>query len=118
LRQSRPCSRALRRRFKPLVKAYDLAADTAGRIEAILNGYPVCRLSHAQFPQGQPGLIRGDAELTLRNLLTLAIKAGTDALKANTQTNLLIKVIAHCQSVESGFRARVQQVPYAKQTAR
>jgi hypothetical protein len=108
---------ALKQRFKPLAKAYERAKDTAGRIEAVLDGYPVCRLSHERFPQGQPGLVPGEPELTLRNLFTLALKAGTDAAKARTETDLLSKVIAHCVAVESHFRDRLREVPYAKQTA-
>ncbi|RML71852.1 hypothetical protein ALQ90_05287, partial [Pseudomonas savastanoi pv. savastanoi] len=77
-----------------------------------------CRLSHAQFPAGQPGLIPGEPELSMRNLFTIAIKVGTDALKSDTGTALFAKIVESCERSERGFADRVRSVPYGKVTAR
>nr|WP_197325729.1 XopAD/skwp family type III secretion system effector [Ralstonia solanacearum] len=108
---------ALAERFPSLAQAYEQAGDTRARLLAILENYPVCRLSHEQFPDGQPGLVRGSAELTMRNLFTVAIKVGTDSLKADTGTELFINVIEACLRSERAFRERLTSVPYSKETA-
>ncbi len=108
---------ALAERFPSLAQAYEQAGDTRARILAILEHYPVCRLSHEQFPDGQPGLVRGSAELTMRNLFTVAIKVGTDSLKADTGTKLFFDVIEACLRSERTFRERLTSVPYSKETA-
>ncbi|RLM30106.1 hypothetical protein BHG07_12490 [Brenneria salicis ATCC 15712 = DSM 30166] len=101
-----------------LAAAYAKAPDTAGRIHAVLDNYPVCRLSHEQFPDGQPGLVPGEPELTIRNLFTLAVKVGTDALKSDTGTALFSKILDNCVQTERHFPERIREVPYTKQTAR
>ncbi|BCN11817.1 XopAD/skwp family type III secretion system effector [Ralstonia pseudosolanacearum] len=105
-------------RFSPLAEAWSAAADTPARIHAILDHYPVCRLSHEQFPKGQPGYVKGQPELTMRNLFTLAVKVGTDALKSDTGTELFTTLIQKCEAVERSFPGRVRYVPHTKQTAR
>ncbi|WP_275761144.1 XopAD/skwp family type III secretion system effector [Ralstonia pseudosolanacearum] len=105
-------------RFGPLAEAWAAAADTPARIHAILDHYPACRLSHEQFPKGQPGYVEGQPELTMRNLFTLAAKVGTDALKADTGTELFTKLTEKCETVERSFPDRVRYVPHSKQTAR
>jgi hypothetical protein len=109
---------ALAKRFPQLAAAYKRATDTAGRIHAILDHYPVCCLSHDQYPQGQPGWIEGEPELTMRNLLTLAIKVGTDALKSDTGTKLFSEIVETCERIERTYRERVRNVPHGKETAR
>ncbi|CAD0308877.1 hypothetical protein CFBP498_09150 [Xanthomonas hortorum pv. vitians] len=109
---------ALAETFPDLAKAYEAASGVEARIHAILDNYPVCRLSHAQFPDGQPGFIAGELELTMRNLFTIAIKVGTDALKSDTGTALFGKIVAACERSERGFDERVRIVPYSKATAR
>ncbi|MFE8645797.1 XopAD/skwp family type III secretion system effector [Sphingomonas sp. NCPPB 2930] len=109
---------ALAGAFPRLAQAYEAAPDAAGRIHAILDHYPVCRLSHMQFPQGQPGLVPGEPELSMRNLFTIAIKVGTDALKSDTGTALFAKIVASCEAAERAFAERVRSVPYSKATAR
>ncbi|PBC04251.1 XopAD/skwp family type III secretion system effector [Mesorhizobium sp. WSM3860] len=109
---------ALAEAFPNLAKAYVAAPSAEARIHAILDNYPVCRLSHAQFPAGQPGLIPGEPELTMRNLFTIAIKVGTDALKSDTGTALFAKIVEACERSERGFAERVRVVPYSKATAR
>ncbi|WP_425526352.1 XopAD/skwp family type III secretion system effector [Xanthomonas hortorum] len=109
---------ALAETFPDLAKAYEAASGVEARIHAILDNYPVCRLSHAQFPDGQPGFIPGEPELTMRNLFTIAIKVGTDALKSDTGTALFGKIVAVCERSERGFDERVRIVPYSKATAR
>ncbi|SOQ13002.1 XopAD/skwp family type III secretion system effector [Pseudomonas syringae group genomosp. 3] len=104
--------------FPRLAQAYLAAPDTEARIHAIIDNYPVCRLSHAQFPAGQPGLIPGEPELSMRNLFTIAIKVGTDALKSDTGTALFAKIVESCERSERGFADRVRSVPYGKVTAR
>ncbi|WP_175413682.1 XopAD/skwp family type III secretion system effector [Brenneria rubrifaciens] len=101
-----------------LAIAYAQATDTPSRINAILDNYPVCRISHEQFPNGQPGLVSGEPELTIRNLFTLAVKIGTDALKSDTGVRLFTKVIDSCEMTERGFHDRIRDVPYSKKTAR
>ncbi|MFC3396868.1 XopAD/skwp family type III secretion system effector [Brenneria rubrifaciens] len=101
-----------------LAEAYAKAPDTAARIHAVLDYYPVCRLSHEQYPNGQPGLVPGEPELTIRNLFTLAVKVGTDALKSDTGTVLFSKILDNCVQTERHFPERIRKVPYTKQTAR
>ncbi|QDS13616.1 hypothetical protein FPL03_22980 [Xanthomonas citri pv. glycines] len=109
---------ALAEAFPGLAKAYESAAGVEARIHAILDNYPVCRLSHAQFPDGQPGLVPGEPELTMRNLFTIAIKVGTDALKSDTGTALFAKIVEGCERSERSFAERVRNVPYSRATAR
>ncbi|WP_032704450.1 XopAD/skwp family type III secretion system effector, partial [Pseudomonas savastanoi] len=113
-----PLPDALGEAFPRLAQAYLAAPDTEARIHAIIDNYPVCRLSHAQFPAGQPGLIPGEPELSMRNLFTIAIKVGTDALKSDTGTALFAKIVESCERSERGFADRVRSVPYGKVTAR
>lgn len=111
-------SAALAQRFPELARAYTEAIDTPARIHAILENYPICRLSHERFPDGQPGLVPGEPELTMRNLFTIAIKVGTDALKSDTGTALFSKVIDTCERQEIRFPDRIRNVPHGKETAR
>ncbi|QDI03461.1 type III secretion system effector protein [Xanthomonas cerealis pv. cerealis] len=109
---------ALAEAFPLLAQAYEAAPGVEARIHAILDNYPVCRLSHAQFPNGQPGLVRNEPELSMRNLFTIAIKVGTDALKSDTGTALFAKIVEACERSERAFAERVSIVPYGKATAR
>ncbi|WP_419745623.1 XopAD/skwp family type III secretion system effector [Xanthomonas phaseoli] len=104
--------------FPGLGKAYAAASDVEARIHAILDNYPVRRLSHAQFPDGQPGLVPGEPELTMRNLFTIAVKVGTDALKSDTGTALFAKIVEACERSERSFAERVRVPPYSRATAR
>nr|WP_238135718.1 XopAD/skwp family type III secretion system effector [Xanthomonas fragariae] len=109
---------ALAEAFPTLARAYMAAPDADARLRAILDNYPVCLLSHAQFPEGQPGLIPDEPELSMRNLFTIAIKVGTDALKSDTGTALFAKIVESCERSERAFAERVRSVPYGKTTAR
>ncbi|WP_083215102.1 XopAD/skwp family type III secretion system effector [Xanthomonas fragariae] len=109
---------ALAEAFPTLARAYMAAPDADARLRAILDNYPVCRLSHAQFPEGQPGFIPNEPELSMRNLFTIAIKVGTDALKSDTGTALFAKIVESCERSERAFAERVRSVPYGKTTAR
>ncbi|WP_460198945.1 XopAD/skwp family type III secretion system effector [Xanthomonas campestris pv. passiflorae] len=104
--------------FPGLAKAYAAASGIEARIHAILDNYPVRRLSHAQFPDGQPGLVPGEPELTMRNLFTIAVKVGTDALKSDTGTALFAKIVEACERSERSFAERVRVPPYSRATAR
>ncbi|MDH4909949.1 hypothetical protein MN091_20800 [Xanthomonas euvesicatoria] len=104
--------------FPGLAKAYAAASGIEARIHAILDNYPVRRLSHAQFPDGQPGLVPGEPELTMRNLFTIAVKVGTDALKSDTGTALFAKIVGACERSELSFAERVRVPPYSRATAR
>ncbi|MGF6971960.1 glutaredoxin-related protein [Paraburkholderia sp. JPY465] len=115
--QAPPLAPALAQWFPALASAYGQAHDTAGRVHAVLDNYPVCRLSRTAFPGGQPGLVPGEPELSMRNLFTIAIKVGTDALKSDTGTDLFTGVIECCERVESLYPERLRRVPYSKQTA-
>ncbi|RIJ86910.1 Type III effector protein (Skwp5) [Ralstonia solanacearum] len=117
-RPAPPVSAELAQRFGTLAEAWAAATDTPARIHAILDHYPVCRLSHEQFPKGQPGYLEGEPELTIRNLFTLAVKVGTDALKSDTGTDLFSTFIEQCGVIERTYHDRVQHVPHTKQTAR
>ncbi|MDB0567569.1 XopAD/skwp family type III secretion system effector [Ralstonia solanacearum] len=117
-RPAPPVSAELAQRFGALAEAWAAATDTPARIHAILDHYPVCRLSHEQFPKGQPGYLEGEPELTIRNLFTLAVKVGTDALKSDTGTDLFSALIEQCGLVERRYPDRVRHVPHTKQTAR
>ncbi|WLA02683.1 XopAD/skwp family type III secretion system effector [Xanthomonas translucens] len=109
---------ALAEAFPLLAQAYEAAPGVEARIQAILDNYPVCRLSHVQFPNGQPGLVQDEPELSMRNLFTIAIKVGTDALKSDTGTALFAKIVEACERSERAFAKRVPIVPYGKATAR
>ncbi|RLM27456.1 hypothetical protein BIY29_02085 [Brenneria alni] len=104
--------------FPPLDQAYNQADNTPKRIEAMLNNYPVCRLSHTEFPNGQPGIVKGQPELTMRNLFTIAVKVGTDALKSDTGTKLFTRIMEKCEASIRSVSERIHQVPHTKQTAR
>ncbi|WP_175413688.1 XopAD/skwp family type III secretion system effector [Brenneria rubrifaciens] len=110
-------SDALAQAMPGLAMAYAQATDAPSRIHAVLDNYPVCRLSHEQFPHGQPGLVPGEPELTIRNLFTLAVKVGTDALKSDTGVGLFSKIIDRCEMTERNYAERIRKVPYGKQTA-
>ncbi|MEX3683056.1 hypothetical protein AB3X89_39065, partial [Paraburkholderia sp. BR14320] len=114
--QAPPLPSALAQWFPALASAYGQAHDTAGRVHAVLDNYPVCRLSRTAFPGGQPGLVPGEPELSMRNLFTIAIKVGTDALKSDTGTDLFTGVIECCERAESFYPERLRRVPYSKQT--
>ncbi len=114
---AQPLPEALAERFPALAQAYTQAPNSSGRVAAILDHYPVVRLSHEHFPQGQPGYIHGEPELTARNLFTLAQKVGTDALKTDTGITTFEKIIECYQATEHCQTERVRSVPYAKQTA-
>ncbi|MCP1131294.1 XopAD/skwp family type III secretion system effector [Robbsia andropogonis] len=107
----------LAQRFSALADAWAAATDTPSRIHAILDHYPVCRLSHEQFPNGQPGYVDDEPELTIRNLFTLAVKVGTDALKSDTGTDLFSTLMEQCGVIERTYPDRVRQVPHTKRTA-
>ncbi|WP_280920933.1 XopAD/skwp family type III secretion system effector, partial [Cupriavidus sp. AcVe19-1a] len=107
---------ALAQGFPALASAYEQADDTAGRVHAVLDNYPVCRLSRTAFPEGQPGLVPGEPELSMRNLFTIAIKVGTDALKSDTGTDLFTSVIECCEMAERRYPDRLRRVPYSKPT--
>ncbi|UIF89042.1 Type III effector protein (Skwp5) (plasmid) [Cupriavidus necator] len=107
---------ALAQGFPALASAYEQADDTAGRVHAVLDNYPVCRLSRTAFPEGQPGLVPGEPELSMRNLFTIAIKVGTDALKSDTGTDLFTSVIESCEMAERRYPDRLRRVPYSKPT--
>ncbi|OAX66932.1 type III secretion system effector protein [Xanthomonas translucens pv. arrhenatheri] len=109
---------ALAEAFPQLAQAYGAATGVEARIHAILDNCPVCRLSHAQFPNGQPGLVKDEPELSMRNLFTIAIKVGTDALKSDTGTALFAKIVDACERSEQAFAERVSILPYGKATAR
>ncbi len=108
----------LQARFPELAERYGRAQTPVDYIEAILDHYPVCRLLASTFPEGRPGYVKGETELTARNLLTLAVKVGTDALKSNTGTETFMSVMALFERVEKQYDERVRNVPYGKQTAR
>jgi hypothetical protein len=108
---------ALGERFPNLAQAYAQARTPPQRISAILDNYPVCRLPQAKYPQGQPGLIDGEPELTMRNLFTIAVKVGTDALKSDTGTEVFSSVMERYSAVERSYPDRVRSVPHTKQTA-
>jgi len=113
-----PVPEALAEALPDLAKAYEAASGAQARIHAIVDNYPVCRLSHVQFPDGQPGFIPGEPELTMRNLFTIAIKVGTDALKSDTGTALFAKIVEACERSERSFAERIRVVPYSKATVR
>ncbi|WP_429496267.1 XopAD/skwp family type III secretion system effector [Paraburkholderia youngii] len=114
--QAPPLPPGLAQSFPALASAYGQVHDTAGRVHAVLDNYPVCRLSRTAFPGGQPGLVPGEPELSMRNLFTIAIKVGTDALKSDTGTDLFTGVIECCERAESVYPERLRRVPYSKQT--
>jgi gas vesicle protein len=113
-----PLAEGLASRFGNLALAYRAAATTLERIEAILENYPVCKLHASQFAATrQPGYVPGNPELTMRNLLTMSVKMGTDSIKAYANTTLGMKIIQQYEWVERDYEERVRSVPHGKTTA-
>lgn len=121
-------SEALVERFPPLAQAYRTAADAKGRLSALATLYPKALLPHAetQRPPGQmalpsvpvdsvqSGYVPGAPMDTLRNLLALGVKVGTDAPKAVTQTALFAKVANRLDAVLRRESERTRVIPYTK----
>ncbi|WP_174995747.1 DUF1601 domain-containing protein [Pandoraea horticolens] len=80
------------------------------------------RLQTSELPAEVSALLdKEDGELATRDFLTMAIKAGTDALKSDTGTTLFNQWMRSFERAEASCKAaprRVRTVPYTKATAR
>nr|WP_232520334.1 XopAD/skwp family type III secretion system effector [Ralstonia solanacearum] len=113
--------------FSPLAQAYESATTPRERLTALVTHYPRARLPHpattqpAWFrdlsddaPNERPAYVPGAPLETLRNLLTEAVKVGTDAPKAVTQTDLYLDIADHLEAVLRSSPERIRFMPYTK----
>lgn len=113
--------------FPSLAQALDDATTARARLQAIVEHYPKALLPHtgttlpaerqhevSSLGDGQPGYIVSQPVVSLSNLLTMGVKAGTDAPKAVTQTDLFLKVADRLDSALHSEHERKRIVPYTK----
>ncbi len=118
---------ALAQRFATLAEAYAQARTPRERLAALVGHYPTALLPHpgtilpTDPPPGtdpaqetQLGYVPGAPLETLRNLLTLGVKVGTDAPKAVTQTDVYLKIAGRLERALHSEPDRIRFVPYTK----
>ncbi len=118
---------ALAQRFTALAEAYAQAGTARERLEALANHYPTALLPHPgtalpedypddplALPEMQLGYVSAAPMETLRNLLTLGVKVGTDAPKAVTQTDVYLKIAERLDRALRSEPDRIRVVPYTK----
>ncbi|AMP37615.1 XopAD/skwp family type III secretion system effector [Ralstonia solanacearum] len=125
--QSPALSPALAQRFTMLAEAYAQARTPRERLAALVGHYPTALLPHpgTTLPtdpltgtdparETQLGYVPGAPLETLRNLLTLGVKVGTDAPKAVTQTDVYLKVADRLERALHNEPDRIRLMPYTK----
>nr|WP_231649692.1 hypothetical protein [Ralstonia syzygii] len=125
--QSQALSPALAQRFTALADAYAQARTPRDRLAALVDHYPTALLPHpgTTLPKERPagtdparetqlGYVPGAPLETLRNLLTLGVKVGTDAPKAVTQTDVYLKVADRLDRALRNEPDRIRFMPYTK----
>ncbi|MBB6589327.1 Type III effector protein (Skwp 4) [Ralstonia solanacearum] len=125
--QPQALSPALAQRFTALADAYAQAHTPRERLAALLEHYPSALLPHpgTTLPKERPsgtdptpkpplGYEPGAPLETLRNLLTLGVKVGTDAPKAVTQTDVYLKVADRLDRALRNEPDRIRSIPYTK----
>ncbi|MEF9387442.1 XopAD/skwp family type III secretion system effector [Ralstonia solanacearum species complex bacterium KE056] len=118
---------ALAQRFTALAEAYAQAGTARERLEALANHYPTALLPHPgtalpedypddplALPEMQLGYVSAAPMETLRNLLTLGVKVGTDAPKAVTQTDVYLKIAERLDRTLRSEPDRIRLIPYTK----
>ncbi|WP_231409766.1 XopAD/skwp family type III secretion system effector [Ralstonia solanacearum] len=118
---------ALAQRFTALADAYAQAQTPRERLAALVEHYPSALLPHpgTTLPKERPsgtdsppkpplGYQPGAPLETLRNLLTLGVKVGTDAPKAVTQTDVYLKVADRLDRALRNEPDRIRSIPYTK----
>ncbi len=118
---------ALAQRFTALADAYAQAHTPHDRLTALVDHYPSALLPHpgTTLPKERPagtdpdpkpplGYEPGAPLETLRNLLTLGVKVGTDAPKAVTQTDVYLKVADRLDRALRNEPDRIRFMPYTK----
>ncbi|MGC0016715.1 XopAD/skwp family type III secretion system effector [Ralstonia pseudosolanacearum] len=114
-------SPALAERFTSLAEAYTQAGTPRERLAALAEHYPTALLPHpgTALPSERPAAEQlgyaPEAPLeTLRNLLTLGVKVGTDAPKAATQTGVYLKIADRLEHALRREQDRIRLMPYTK----
>ncbi|MGF2507916.1 XopAD/skwp family type III secretion system effector, partial [Ralstonia pseudosolanacearum] len=114
-------SPALAERFTSLAEAYTQADTPRERLAALAEHYPTALLPHpgTALPSERPAAEQlgyaPEAPLeTLRNLLTLGVKVGTDAPKAATQTGVYLKIADRLEHALRREQDRIRLMPYTK----
>ncbi|MGE1003307.1 XopAD/skwp family type III secretion system effector [Ralstonia pseudosolanacearum] len=118
---------ALAQRFTSLAEAYAQAGTARERLEALASHYPTALLPHPgtalpedcaddplPLPAMQLGYVPAAPMETLRNLLTLGVKVGTDAPKAATQTDVYLKIAERLDRALRSEPDRIRLMPYTK----
>ncbi|WP_175425998.1 XopAD/skwp family type III secretion system effector [Ralstonia solanacearum] len=118
---------ALAQRFPSLAEAYAQAGTARERLEALASHYPTALLPHPgtalpedypddplALPEMQLGYVSAAPMETLRNLLTLGVKVGTDAPKAVTQTDVYLKIAERLDRALRSEPDRIRLIPYTK----
>ncbi len=124
---SQPLPPALAQRFTTLAEAYAQAGTPRERLAALVEHYPTALLPHpgtalpSERPagtdpdrEGQLGYVPTALLETLRNLLTLGVKVGTDAPKAVTQTDVYLKVADRLDWALRSEPDRIRLMTYTK----
>ncbi|MHA6823507.1 XopAD/skwp family type III secretion system effector [Ralstonia pseudosolanacearum] len=125
--QPQPLPSALAQRFTSLAETYARAGTARERLEALTSRYPTAQLPHPgtalpedsaddplALPEPQLGYVPESPLETLRNLLTLGVKVGTDAPKAVTQTDTYLKVADRLEHALYSEPDRIHLMPYTK----
>ncbi|WP_409349092.1 XopAD/skwp family type III secretion system effector [Ralstonia syzygii] len=114
-------SPALAQRFTSLAEAYTQAGTPRERLTALVEHYPTALLPHpgTALPSERPaaeqlGYVPDVPLETLRNLLTLGVKVGSDAPKALTQTDVYLKIVDRLERVLRREQDRIRLMPYTK----
>ncbi|MGA3946360.1 XopAD/skwp family type III secretion system effector [Ralstonia nicotianae] len=114
-------SPTLAERFTSLAEAYTQAGTPRERLAALAEHYPTALLPHpgTALPSERPAAEQlgyaPEAPLeTLRNLLTLGVKVGTDAPKAATQTGVYLKIADRLEHALRREQDRIRLMPYTK----
>ncbi|XVK68347.1 XopAD/skwp family type III secretion system effector [Ralstonia solanacearum] len=118
---------AVAQRFASLANAYAQACTPRERLAALAAHYPTALLPHpdTDLPaapadgtppsrEGQLGYVPEAPLETLRNLLTLGVKVGTDAPKAVTQTDVYLKIADRLERALHNEPDRINHIAYTK----
>ncbi|MDB0511657.1 Type III effector protein (Skwp 4) [Ralstonia solanacearum] len=118
---------AVAQRFTSLANAYAQARTPRERLAALAAHYPTALLPHpdTDLPaapadgtppsqEGQLGYVPEAPLETLRNLLTLGVKVGTDAPKAVTQTDVYLKIADRLERALHDEPDRINRIAYTK----
>ena len=120
-----PLSDSLSNEFKYLAEGYKSANSAEARLRALIDRYPVCRLPSHEFMKDQhgnviqTGRVPEDNVASIRNLVALSLKSGTDAEKTNSKPHMFYSALSSCFNEHYRYTSdKVNIVPYRKEFAR